>query len=348
MQLRNVTAAIAVATLMSISTLSAAAEVNMLTWGGGVDRAWSESFIDIFTDKTGIKASAKGVLSPATEVHVEKGSPSFNTAIVTMFQALELSQSGLLETFDVDQFPALSKVPANTILKDDNDKLIGIPVYYMYYGIAINKDEASPSDFSSWKNLTDPKWKNKLSITRPAYSVFYDLTIMAYANGGDETNYEPGLDLMEGLIDNSIATYSSMAQFNQLIQRGEVAAAPYYSARIWQMQEEGADNVDLVIPDEGALMLPFVVVVPKGAADKDAYMKFLDFVTEPEGQEKMFDVSGYVPLNPDAQISEEGVEKIGGSLEQLLDKLVIADWNVIGDPDNREERLEKVEILMAK
>lgn len=337
----------AAATIGLLSNAVAAATLSMATWGGGVDRAWDEAFLKPFAKSANIDTSVSAVLSPATQIQVEKGKPSFNTAIVTMFQAIELDRAGLLETFDMADFPNLAKVPKNTLLKSADSKLIGIPVYYMYYGIAVNTKLAKASDFASWKNLTDPKWKGKLSITRPAYSVYYDLPIMAYANGGDERNIAPGLEIMKGLASNALTTYASMSQLNQLLQRGEVVAAPYYSARVWQLNREGTDYIDMVIPKEGGLMLPFVVVVPKGASNPKAVRKFLEYVTEPEGQSKMMDISGYVPLNPDAKLSPESEKLIKGSTAALLERLRVVNWNDVASKENVDKRLPLVEQIMA-
>src|SRR5690606_15383444 len=110
--------------------------------------------------------------------------------------------------------------------------------------IAINTDEAKKSDFTSWADLADPKWKGKLGITRPIYLSSYDLPIMSKAMGGDEKSIEPGLELLRKIVPNVLATYSSIAHMNGLLTRGEIAAGPYYSGRVWQLRREGATNVD--------------------------------------------------------------------------------------------------------
>jgi len=132
---------------------------------------------------------------------------------------------------------------------------------------------------------------------------------------------------------------------NQLLQRGEVTAAPYYSTRVWQMKRDGLTNVEMVIPKEGALMLPYIVVVPKNAKGRDSYMKWLNYVAQPEGQVRIADIAGYLPLNSEAKISKDAEKMLGQSLTALRDKLYQPDWNYIAE--HRRARMELVERAMA-
>lgn len=320
-------------------------EVTMATWGGGVGSAWKEAFAEPFTKEYGIKARIVEVPTPEAQIRAQEGNPEFNAAISSFFEAAQMYSDGLLEDFDIEDFPELKNIPEEYLLKTEDGRLIGVSTYFTYYGIAVNTDLADKEEFSSWKNLADPKWKDQLSLTRPIYSSAYDLTMFSVAEGGDEKNIEKGVDLLKALADNSLAMYSSMAQMNQLLQRGEVVAAPYYSTRIWQMKQDGMDYVDMVIPEEGALMLPYLVVVPKGAKDKEAYMKWLNYVAMPAGQERIAEIAGYLPLNSRANISAEAEEILGGTLEETRDSLYQPDWEYIAE--KRAERMDLVEQIMS-
>lgn len=336
---------VAVAALSAAFTVTHAQEVTMATWGGGVGAAWREAFAEPFSKETNINVKIVEVPTPEAQIRAQKDAPKFNAAISSLFEAAQMYNDGLLEDFDINDFPALKNVPEKYLLKAPNGRLIGVSTYFAYYGIAVNTDLAPASEFSSWKNLGDPKWKDKLSITRPIYSSAYDLTIMSVAEGGNERDIDKGLELLKKVAGNALAMYSSMAQMNQLLQRGEVAAAPYYSTRIWQMKRDGMENVEMVVPEEGALMLPYLVVVPKNATDRESYMKWLNYVAQPEGQVRIADIAGYLPLNSEAKISDDAQKIIGKPLTELRDSLYQPDWNYIAE--QRKARMELVERAMA-
>lgn len=335
---------IAIASL-TLSCAATAQDLTMATWGGGVGAAWREAFAEPFAKETGIAVKIVEVPTPEAQVRAQKNDPKFNAALSSLFEAAQMHSDGLLETFEMSDFPALANVPEKYLLKTSDGKLLGVSTYFAYYGIAVNTDLAKPEAFSSWKALGDAAWKGKLSITRPVYSSAYDLTIMSVAMGGSERDTTKGMDLLKGLAGNALAMYSSMAQMNQLLQRGEVAAAPYYSTRVWQMQRSGQNNVQMVIPKEGALLLPYVVVVPKGAKSRDSYMAWLNYVAQPQGQERIADIAGYLPLNATAKLSADAERMLGQPLPALLEQLYQPDWNYIAA--SRKERLEAVEKAMA-
>jgi len=322
-----------------------AQQITMATWGGGVGKAWREAVAQPFTAETGIKVNIVEVPTPEAQIRAQASAPQFNAAISSLFEAANMYADGLLEDFDPAEFPALQKVPEEYLLKNDKGRVIGVSVYFAYYGIAVNTSVANAAEFSSWKSLADPKWKGQLSVTRPIYSSAYDLTIMSVAAGDEENKIDRGLEIVKGLGQNSLAMYSSMAQMNQLLQRGEVAAAPYYSTRVWQMRREGQDELEMVIPQEGALMLPYIVVVPKGAQDRDSYMKWLNYAAEAKAQVQIADIAGYFPLNSDAKLSAEAEAELGQPLPDLIGKLYQPDWNVVAQ--NHKERLQLVEQSMA-
>ena len=58
--------------------------------------------------------------------------------------------------------------------RNAQDRALGVPVYYTFYGIAYNRELARAEDLASWRNLGDAKWRGKLSVTRPVYAAPYE------------------------------------------------------------------------------------------------------------------------------------------------------------------------------
>lgn len=321
-------------------------EIVMGSWGGGASDTWREAAGKPFTEKTGIPIKITDWPDPEPTIRAQKGAQQYNMAVATYFNAASLHKDGLIETFTADDIPALKTTPERYVMKGADGKILGVGVYFQYYGITFNTEMAKASDFESWQALADPKWKGKLAVTRPIYASTYDMILFAKIKGGDENNIEPGLPLFKALAGNSLAVYNSMAQMNTLLSRGEIAAGPYYSTRIWGLKRGGAKNVDIVLPKEGGLMLPYMLIVPKGAKNLDAAKAFLNFATDPATQLRMLDKSGYIPLNTKAELSETQVQEIGMPLPALMDRLYQPDWNVVAA--KQEERIAIVEQIVSK
>lgn len=49
----------------------------------------------------------------------------------------------------------------------------------------------------------------------------------------------------------------------------------------------------MVIPREGALMIPYIVVVPKGAKNLPVVKKWLDFISTAPPQVQALELGGY-------------------------------------------------------
>lgn len=340
--------AVALGTVLAFGSLggpASAQKISMATWGGGVGETWRNSFAKLFGDATGTPVVITEVPNPEAQVRAQKGAPQYNAVIATYFEAANMNKDGLIETFDVSDFPEIKNIAEKYRLLDGNGRLLGMPVYFMYYGIALNTENAKVAEMTSWSDLAKPKWKGQLALNRPIYASTYDLTVLAYATGGDEKRIEPGMKLYEQIAANGMTAFSSMAQMNQLLTRGEIAAGAYYSTRVWQMKREGLTNVDFVVPKEGALMLPYLVVVPKGAADMATARKWLDFIGRADPQLKATEISGYMPLNETA-VLPPAIEKIVGMpLAALKPKLIQPDWAYIAE--KQKERVAFVEKTIA-
>lgn len=322
-----------------------AQDITMATFGGGVEKTWEAALAQPFAAATGAKVKIVPVPSPEAQLRNPAARAQYDVALVTYPQAANLLRDGLIETFSVEDIPASAETNPKYLMRSKDGRLAGASPYFMYYAVAINTDQAKKSDFQSWSNLADPKWKGKLAITRPIYLSSYDLPIMSIAQGGSEKNIEPGVALLRKIAPNVLTQYSSIAHMNGLLTRGEVAAGPYYSGRVWQMRREGAKNVDIVIPKEGALMIPYIVVVPKGAKNLPTLKKWLNFMSTAQPQIKALELGGYFPLNQNAEMPAEMQREMGYSMKELFTRLHQPDWAVISEADR--ERTNLAEQLLA-
>ncbi len=323
---------------------SASAEVIHATWGGGGAKATREIVQEPFTKSTGIAARMVEVPNTAGAVR-SPAAKQYSVVDVTFFEGVGMADMDLLESFTDQELTEAANLPPETVLRNKAGRIIGVSTYFSYYGIAYNSNLASAEDFKSWKNLADPKWKGKLSVTRPVYAASYDLTMMARAAGGSEADIKPGLPLLKGLIDNALTTYTSLAHINTLLGTGEVVAVPMYSTRIWHLNREGAKHLKIAIPEEGALMLAYLAVSPKGSGDRKETIRYLNHLISADSQVGMAMVGGSIPTNRKAKLPDAYVQSLGISPDELMKRLYSPDWKQV--VSHHEERVNLVEQIMA-
>ena len=168
---------------------------------------------------------------------------------------------------------------------------------------------------------------------------------MAKAMGGSEKDIDPGFKLLEKIVPNVLATYTSLAHMNTLLTRGEVAAVPFYASRVWALRRQGAANVGIVIPKEGALMLPYVVVVPKGAKNLDKSLVWMNYIAGAEPQLRAALLDGWLPMNSKVKLPEDLQKTLGQPYEQIVKSLYSPDWRII--VEHNEARVDRAEKLLS-
>ena len=315
----------AAAALPIMAAASAWADgVTMAAYGGGNGETWRKGLVQQFTAATGTAAKVVDVPDTEAALRASAARPQYNVAWVSAFSAANLSRDGLLQTIDAKDFPELNGLPEKDLLRTPDGRLVGIPVQFQYYSIAFNTSQAKASDFPSWSSLADPAWKGRIAVPQPYIAASYDVPMLAHIAGHDADS-SAGLAPYKPILANAFTTLTSFAQGNLLLSRGEVAALPFYSARIAALKHDGAP-VDIVLPKEGGLLLPYYLVVPKGASDMPAAMAWLRAAAQGETQLRMYDISGYLPFSPQAALSAQEREELGQDLPSLRAKLYEPDW----------------------
>ncbi len=341
------TLAPAAASLPFLGRPAFAADIEIIhaSWGGGVGKTWRGAFAEPYAAAGAADVRIVEVPNPEAQFRAQAGAPQYNSGICTFVQGINLMNDGLVELFDIEELPAMKAIDRKYWLTTDDGRIAGVTPYFAYYGIALNTQLAKASDFKSWRNLADPKWKGRLSMTRPIYLSTYDLTIMAKATGGDERNYTSGMELLTGMTKNILNIGTSLAQQNTMLARGEVVAMPFYSVRVWSLREAGNQDVEIVIPDEGALLLPYAIVAPKGVANREATAKWLNYIASAIPQERGMALSGYIPASSEAKASPEIRAKLGMTFEEMRAKLYQPDWKYIAA--HHKERVEEIDRMIA-
>lgn len=215
-----------------------------------------------------------------------------------------------------DQIPAWAKHP---------DGLWAVQ-YYGNLVFLVNTDlvETVPRSF---EDLLQPEYQNMVSISDPQGAAQGNFTVFAaaFANGGDETNIQPGLDYFKQLVDadNLKPTSPDLANF----QKGETVIGILwdYLALEFRDQLEGQVNFEVVVPEDASVAGPYASIVNRYAAHPNAARLMRNFILSPEGQ--VLYAKGYAtPILPDIEIPAE-IQAKRPPPEAYASVRTIDDWN---------------------
>ncbi len=318
-------------------------KVIIAAYSGSGSALWRKAVTTPFTAATGIPAEVFESALPAASVAQAAGHPQFNVALIAEYSAPLLAKRGLIRLFDPSELPALQAIPKEFWPMTPEGKVMGVPVYFGLYGIAYNTDMAKASDFKSWNDLLDPKWAGQISVAAANFMAAYDVNVFAKIGGGDETHLDPGYAFLKKLIPQALNVYSSMASVESQLGRGEVVAAPYFANQIEMLRRGGTTSVAETIPQEGGLILPYMLVIPSGSADIPAAEKLLNAVVQPSYQVGFAEGSGVWPMNPATTLPPDLQARMGSVDHALKTNLSVNWWNV---GSNLEIQTHKIQDLM--
>jgi putative spermidine/putrescine transport system substrate-binding protein len=313
------------------------------TYAGESARLWKQAVADPFTKETGIPTTIFESPLPSASVASAQGQPQFHAAILAAYQVPNV-ESQIVE-LTPDDVPNIREIPEKYWVRTSSGKLAGVPIYFSYLGIAYNTELAKAADFASWKDLAAPKWKDRISISRPVFVAAYDLTLYAKLAGGDENDIKPGVDLLSRIAKNALNVYTSMASVQAQLGRGEVVATPFYSTQVMLLRRAGVTNVDMTLPKEGGLLLSYVLSIPKGAKNLDGAKKLLNATIKPDYQVRLAE-GGIWPMNPNAKLTPELEKQMGGTLEDAMARNYAPNWYAVGKANPERTRL--VEDIIEK
>ena len=143
-----------------------------------------------------------------------------------------------------------------------------------------------PDEFTGYEDLLWPELKGKIAMGDPtaSSSAWAELTNMLLVMG-DEPYDEKAWEFVEdfiGQLDGAII--SSSSQIYRATADGEYAVGVSYEDPCISLLADGADNLRVVYPEEGAVWLPSGAGIVKNCKHPANAKKFIDFIISEEGQ----------------------------------------------------------------
>nr|WP_179593569.1 Fe(3+) ABC transporter substrate-binding protein [Cupriavidus plantarum] len=306
--------AASVVTLLGLSA-TAAAQEKVLNLYTARHYQTDESLYNNFTRQTGIKINRiEGQEDPLLERIRNEGanSPADVFITVDIGRLWRAQQAGVFAP--VKSKVLESRIPAN--YRDPNGEWFGFSARARV--IAYNKAAVKPGDIARYEDLADPKWKGKV-CTRSSGHV-YNLSLVSSLIAHDG---EAKTEAWARGVAGNLARAPKGGDTDQLkaVAAGECDVAisnTYYIARLLKSTKPEdkavADKLGVVWPNQSSQGVHMNISgggMLRHAPNKEAAVKFLEYLASDEAQAYFADGNNEWPVVPSVKIANPALEALG-------------------------------------
>lgn len=233
-----------------------------------------------FSEQTGIKApnDPKNSGQALAAIQAEKAAPVADAVYLGIVFGLEADNNDLLDTYDSDK---LSQLPDN--LKSENGTWF--TVHQGAISFLVNTSALGNTPIpQSWNDLTKPEYKGLVGFLDPT-SAAVGYSVLSAANlslGGSPDNWDPGIEWAKKMMANDVALPAQTA--TSAVQQGEIPILIDADFNGYQLANNDGAPIEVVLPAEGTISVPYVVAKVKGAPHPEAADAFLEYTLSDEAQ----------------------------------------------------------------
>jgi putative spermidine/putrescine transport system substrate-binding protein len=285
------TTLIALAFASALTSAAQAQDMVFTSWGGTTQDAQAAHWAAPFTEKGGPAVVQDGPTDYGKiKAMVEAGAVTWDVVDVEYDWALQAGKAGLLEPLD---FAVIDKTKLDPRFVSD----FAVGSFYYSFVLGWNPANFADAQPSTLADLFDTaKFPGKRTFYKWSAPGVIEAALLADGVAPDAL-YPLDLDRAFKKLDTikaDIIWWEGGAQSQQLLASGEAPIGFFWNGRISALQSDG---MEVGVSWDQNITAADALVVPKGAKNKDAAMKFIAEATSAEGQAAFAAATGYAPIN---------------------------------------------------
>lgn len=282
MPMRGTLKAVSVACLGALTLAEASAQqLNVAIFGGSFAENVRTCVAEPFERQSGARVNfvLGNSVQNAARLRATRGRPDVDVAYMDLQVVVQAKAEGLLDQVDASRLSNLPDIYPSAI--DPDRRWIGF--MYSSTAIAYNPRELRTPP-QAWADMWSPALRGRIALGDiTATSGQHFLIAASRINGGSVENTEPGFRAIRELKPHVVTLYTQADQVVQLIERGDIVAAVWFSDRVGAAARSGIP-VAVVFPREGAIGILPTFAVPQGAASKALAEDYMNRALSPEAQ----------------------------------------------------------------
>ncbi|ELY38884.1 ABC transporter substrate-binding protein [Natronorubrum tibetense] len=279
--------------------------LQFYSWGGSTQEALTEHVIEPFEDEYDVDVEQSSFDDQDNMLANVRSSPegSYDIIMPSVERAYESVEQDLVEpirTENIDTWDNLLPVFEEFDADPGEDTHLA-PLYYGTIGMVVNTDHVDAED-PSWELAWDTDLEGQ--VTMQDFAMVRVITTALYL-GLDpnslehEGSYEDGIEMVYDEMaaqHELIDSYWSSGQEQVTMYSNESAyIGDGWGGRILALQDDGYDNLEYVIPEEGAKGWTDMLAIAKGSQNRDMAEQFIEFAYQDEIIRELSPELGYPP-----------------------------------------------------
>jgi spermidine/putrescine transport system substrate-binding protein len=174
-----------------------------------------------------------------------------------------------------------------------------IPYVWGSTGIGYDSSKVKAEEVSSWKDLWNPRFRNKLVLNDDIREVFgIALKINGFSmNDTDPAHIEKAYESLKALLPN-VRLFSADSPKQPFLNQ-EVEAGMIWNGEIYMAAQENP-AIRYLYPREGAILWIDSMVIPKKAKNRENAHAFINYILKPEVAKAISEYVGYALANKTA------------------------------------------------
>lgn len=296
--------------------------LNVYNWGDYID----ESVNAEFTKETGIKVNYKTfATNEDMYVDIEAGGSAYDVAFPSDYMIEKMIANDLVEEIDFNNIPNANNVDERFKgMHYDQDGEYSIPYMWGTVGIIYNTKTVTET-VESWDVLWDDKYEKQiLMMDSQRDSIMVALKKLGHdMNTRDEGELEAA---KQELINQKplVLAYVGDEGKDKIINEEAAMMVAWSGDAVYMMREN--EDLRYAIPKEGSNYWVDGMVIPKGAKNKVAAQKYIDFLCRADISAMNAEYIGYsTPITAARELlpAEEANSEVAYPAESVTDELEV-------------------------
>ena len=296
--------------------------INVLNYGENI----VEGIIEEFEEKYNVKVNYKTFDDMETMyIEVASGKTNWDAVLVADYMADRMIQEGLLQKIDKENIQNLKEMNESDMGQPyDLNNDYTVPYMNGTIGIIYNKDLVSEK-VDSWDIMWNEKYKKQIFVLDAQRdAIGMALKKLGYLlNTTNEKELEEAKNLL--IEQKPLVLKYGADEVKDLMTSGEASIAMIWSGEGLTLADEN-ENLEYVIPKEGANYWLDSWAIPANANDKETAEKFINFVSGKDNAYKIAEEIGYT--TPNKLAMEEQPEEVKNNEGAYMPKEIMEKCEV--------------------
>lgn len=316
--------------MLTVSQAQAEPTLYLGMNGGTMERLYADKVLPAFEKANNVKV----VIVPGTsadilaKVQASKGNPQMHVMFLDdgiMYRAIAMGLCDKLE-----DSPPLAQIPAKGRIKDQA-VAVSLGVTGLAYNTRLFKEKGWNAP-TSWMDMADPRFKDKLVFQSMASSTFglHGFLMFNRIQGGSETDVEPGFKAWPNTVGRNVLEYiPSSAKISEMLQTDEAALFPLTPTQVTALKLKGMP-VEYAQPKEGSVVLNVAECAIANNTQPELAQKLAAFLLTPEAQAAALEDGDQIPSNPNTPTTDKTRGQVE-AMKQYLTTAIAIDWDQVNE-----------------